>query len=52
MVDTRPSVVTAGAPVEDPARPAARRRWPVPARNALLTAHIVFSVALLGDSAA
>jgi hypothetical protein len=34
-----------------PARPAPRRRLPLPARHALLTAHIVFSVGLLGDSA-
>jgi hypothetical protein len=34
-----------------PGRPARRRRLPVPGRHALLTAHIVFGVGLLGDSA-
>jgi hypothetical protein len=34
-----------------PATSAPRRRLPLPARHALLTAHIVFSVGLLGDSA-
>jgi zinc transporter ZupT len=33
------------------ARPARRPRLPLTARNAILTAHIVFSVGLLGDSA-
>jgi hypothetical protein len=36
---------------EASARSARRRRLPLPARHALLTAHIVFAVGLLGDSA-
>ena len=41
-----------GVQLEDDGRArATRRRLPLPARNALLTAHIVFSVGLLGDSA-
>lgn len=53
MVDAKPSVVTAGArPIEEPgpARSVPRRRFSLQTRNALLTAHIVVSVALLGDS--
>jgi uncharacterized membrane protein len=45
MDDVDATVSTPGAP------PARRRRLPLPARDALLTAHIVFSVGLLGDSA-
>ena len=38
-------------PVDDERSPSTRRRFPLHVRHAVLTAHIVFSVALLGDSA-
>jgi hypothetical protein len=43
----RPSV----PPADDELTPRTRRRFPLRLRHAVLTAHIVFSVALLGDSA-
>lgn len=45
-----PLTLPASTPVDD-ATPTARRGLPRRARQALLTAHIVLSVGLLGDSA-
>jgi hypothetical protein len=46
-------VIVGDLPLDEdpPARPSRRRRLPVRARHALLVAHIVFGVGLLGDSA-
>src|SRR5262245_3227410 len=47
-VATRPSVAP---PADDDLSRRTRRRFPLRIRHTVLTAHIVFSVALLGDSA-
>ena len=51
VLESRPAVAPLADEIPTPSTRSSRWRLPIRWRHVLLTAHIVFSVALLGDSA-